>query len=154
METVEILIVPYIEGDPYPPSDADIADFRAQLEKAGLDFAEVEKASRTPAAWELSGFAIAIGPALIAAVAGVCVAWVRAKLRRKVSLKVGNIRAEGNNVKEIERLFRQAMAFQESDNKRIAKPDTKKGARAKTKFKKTKPKKTKAKSKTKAKARA
>jgi len=60
------------------------------------------------ARYPLPEFVIVLGPAVIAATAAVCGAWVTVRYGRKVGLKIGDMEAEGRTVEEIERLLRQA----------------------------------------------
>jgi hypothetical protein len=55
-----------------------------------------------------------LGPAVIAATAAICGAWVQARYGRKVRLKIGDVEAEGRSVEEIETLLKQASDFQDT----------------------------------------
>lgn len=58
-------------------------------------------------------------PMVVAAVAGVCGAWIQARYGRKVRLKIGDVEAEGRTVAEVKSLLEKAKQFQQEKLSKI-----------------------------------
>ena len=63
--------------------------------------------------YQLPEFVVTLGQQVIPAVAVVCAAWVHARSGRKLRLKIGDMKAEGQTVETIENLLRQAAEFRD-----------------------------------------
>lgn len=102
-----------LEND--PKFQRELSDFSKSLRAAGVKFSQRAMAfdSADALGYPLPNFLITLAPAVIAAVAGLCGAWVHARYGRKVRLKIGDVEAEGRTVEEIEALLQKAKEFQE-----------------------------------------
>jgi hypothetical protein len=54
-----------------------------------------------------------LGPPAITAVAGYAIAWVQARMGRKVRIRIGEFEAEARTLTEIKALLHQAAEFQD-----------------------------------------
>jgi hypothetical protein len=69
------------------------------------------------------GFIIQLAHSPVAGVIGAAVgAWLHARYGRKVRLKIGDIEAEAQNEKQVQRLLEQAEEFQKRKSKLIHEP--------------------------------
>jgi hypothetical protein len=102
-----------LEND--PEFQRELNDFSKSLRAAKVKFSQRAMAFDSVEAlgYPLPNFLITLGPAVIAAVAGLCGAWVQAKYGRKVRLKIGDVEAEGRTIAEIEALLQKAKDFRE-----------------------------------------
>jgi hypothetical protein len=99
-----------------PAFQEELRTFATSLHSTGLEFSQRAIAfdAVDGGGYPLAQFAIILGPAVIAASAAVCGAWVTARYGRKVRLKIGDVEAEGRTVEEIEGLLKRAAEFQKS----------------------------------------
>jgi hypothetical protein len=113
---VELLLVraPEDPRENEPAFQQELRSFAASLRSTGMTHSQwgMTFDAVDGGGYALGHFAIAVVPAVIAAAAAVCGAWVTARYGRKVRLKIGDVEAEGRTVEEIERLLKQASEFQ------------------------------------------
>jgi hypothetical protein len=97
----------------------ELGIFSAALRSAGVEFTVRGMAFDSAGAvgYQLPEFMVVLGPAVVAAVAAICGAWVQARYGRGLRVKSGHVEAEGRNVEEIERLLRLAADFQRTKSK-------------------------------------
>jgi hypothetical protein len=100
-----------------PAFQEELGAFTTSLLATGLTYSQRGMAFDTVdgGGYPLPEFVIDLGPAVIAATAAVCGAWVTARYGRKVRLKIGDVEAEGRTAEEIEGLLtpeRRTVAYE------------------------------------------
>jgi hypothetical protein len=96
----------------------ELGSFGAALRSAGVKYTLRGMAfdSADALGFQSPEFQVFLGQA-VAAVAGLCGAWVQVRYGRKVRVKIGDVEAEGRSVDEIGRLLEQAADFPRTKSK-------------------------------------
>jgi hypothetical protein len=116
--TLELVRAPDDPNVGEPAFQEELGRFTRDLHKTGVSYSQIAIAMDAVDAlgFPLPEFIVTmktLGPPVITAVAGYATAWVRARMGRKVRIRIGEFEAEARTVGEIETLLQRAAEFQD-----------------------------------------
>jgi hypothetical protein len=97
-----------------PAYQNELSAFSSVLRERGITYSQRGMVfdSAAGGGFPLGQYIIPIATGVVGAISAACVAWLNARSRRKVRIKIGDVEAEASTIKEVDALLKRAADFQ------------------------------------------